>query len=263
MVILQKSRTVGGRTRSTGLKAKLRSSFGVMPIRALRFGFNYALPTLALCATGRKAEFSRVSTKAWESVKPIYAITGGHDGERQFDPMDIYRSMRSAAVTYTALFYAMTAEELTRYLSICNERGILNRRPTEQNIMIYPALMALQGKPKIEVKNSMIMGLYRKPFALMHDFSRDAIRIDMFRQSVSIKSIGDDTLDYVRDQIAAMGTRISAIERFDIRPVDDDEFRRSFLDRAVDLTMNGEVCLAHYMEERMDPSKSYSRIIRL
>jgi hypothetical protein len=220
------------------------------------------MPTIEVCTAKRRADFERFSKRAQEHITPIYALGSDPEKVASEDPMDLYRCMRIAASVYTNIFYAMQKEELLRYISICNERGVFNRKPNEENILVYPAMMAYRGSPKAAVRRAILRGLYKKPFQLMHSFARDAIRIDMFKQSVSIKTIPSETLDYVRDQIALLQERITAIERSNIRPADDEDFKRGFIDSAVDFTMEGDLCLAHYMEERLDNTKSYGRIMR-
>jgi hypothetical protein len=263
MVLLQRLKAAVPRTRSVNTKLKLRSAFNMLPVRALRFAFNFALPEAERCTAKRRSEYGKIAKRVREEIKPIYSLVGSAETGFEYDPVDLYRDIRTASAMYTGMFYAMDRDELVAYLSTCNEKGVLKRRPTEENLLTYPASMALMDKSKIAVKNDIILGLYKKPFVFMHDFSRDAIRIDMFRRSISVKTIQEETLDYVRNQIAALNTRIGEIERHEIRPVDDEEFKKGYIDRVVDLTNSGEVSLAYYMEERLDHTKSYSRIIRI
>jgi hypothetical protein len=258
--LLQRPKPQKMRLRSRETKAKLHRAFTMVPVRALRFAYNYAMPTVEVCTQKRKAEFDKVIRRTKETIKPLQAL--GKDENGYQDPMDVYRQLRAAAALYTNIFYSLEREELIAYLSLCNERGVWNRRPTEENILLYPAAMALKGKPRAQVKKEILVGLYKKPFRLMHDFSRDAIRIDMFKQSISIKSIPEGTLDSIRKGVASLSARIAAIEKFEIRPSDDDQFRMGFIDQIVEMTINSDLCIAHYMEERLDHSKSYDRIMR-
>ena len=245
-----------------GAENKTAHAFNLMPIRALRFAYNYAMPTIEVCTAKRRADFEKFSKQARAHITPIYTLGSDPEKVASEDPMDLYRCMRIAASVYTNIFYSMQKEELLSYISICNERGVFSRRPTEENILVYPAMMAYKGSPKALVRREILRGLYKKPFQLMHAFARDAIRIDMFKQSVSIKTIPEETLDYVRRQIALLQERISAIEKSNIRPTDDEDFKKGFIDSVVELTMEGDICLAHYMEERLDNTRSYGRIMR-
>ena len=125
------------------------------------------------------------------------------------------------------------------------------------------AAQAIRKRPRTEAKNEILLSLYKKPFVFMHNYSNDAMRIDLFRRSISIKSIEEETINCIRDNIAALGKRISGIERFEIKPVDDEEFKMNYINKVVDLSANGGVSVAHYMEERLDRTNSYPRIIRL
>jgi hypothetical protein len=130
-------------------------------------------------------------------------------------------------------------------------------------MLLFPALMAQRGVPKSTAIKKIVSSLYSKPYGFIDRYSREAVKIDLFEQSISVKSIPEHVIAYITEFMQSIRERFGLPDRMEIKPEADFEARNEFISRIVDFSADGSSCLAPYMEERLDNTKSYPRLVRI
>lgn len=248
--------------RARQLKVKISNGLSALPFKAMSLSSKYAVDSVRICAGKRntliEAALARLGSLIVELKKVENALKSGES----VDPLDMYRIIRSWSGSYVALFYALYPDELKNYLKLCDSRGIRHKEGSD-NMLIFPALMAQKGVPKNTAAKRLIASLYGKPFGFMHRCGMDAVKIDMFEQSISIKSIPEHVIAYITGFMHMVRERFGSWGDVDFKPVADYESRNEFVGKIVEFSVDGSSCLAPYMEERLDSTKSYPRLVRI
>ena len=251
-------------SKSRQLKIRLRNNLNLLPVRALVLSSRYAADSIRVCLAKKNPRAEQAIERLNGSLSDLKVIERTLKAGEETDPLDLYRGLRSSSASYVGLFYSLYPEELKKYVKLCETRNIGDKdgKP-EDNMLLFPAILAQRGVPKGTTTKRLAISLYNKPYGFLHRYSMEAIRIDLFEQSISIKNIPDSVVACITGFMQSVRDRIAQQETIELKPAADETAKEEFIGQIVDFSSEGSSCLAPYMEERLDTSKSYPRLIRI
>jgi len=165
------------------------------------------------------------------------------------DPDIHSRSIQSSLRLYVDLFYALSRDERKAYIQQFS--GKSGKIKPERNLLLIPAIMAEFDQPKDDVSKTLYYSLYRMPFKIFYDSSKDALHLALLEQNMAIKSVPYDTIEDFSQSMAGLSARMKAIETGTINPHDDEDMKASFVEKAIDFSAATEINVVDIISERV------------
>ena len=238
---LEKTRSIRPRLRSRGLSLEIRCRANVLPFKSMVYALSHAKLKLYRSRNSNASMYGhRLTSQLRDLSSNIdalrYAATpsAAQLPPEQPSPDDPERNSRlinSSILTYVDLFYTINKEERKSYIESFN-----NQRKTkikkERNLLIIPALMAELNQPKEEVSTHLFNNLYSMPFKVLHESSKSALHIGILEQNMAIKSVPYETVERFSKSMSRLESRIKAIEKGSINPIEDEDIKADFIEKA-------------------------------
>jgi hypothetical protein len=260
---ITKTATRRSASRSRQLKIRLKNNLRLLPVRALVLSSKYAAGSVRSCILKKNPRAEQAMERLNGSISGLKEMERILKEGNEMEPLDLYRGIRSSSALYVALFYSLYPAELERYMKLCASRNVGDKEKPEDSMLLFPAVLAQRGVPRGTATRKLALSLYNKPYGFLHRYSMEAIKIDLFEQSISVKNIPEAVLTYITEFMQSVRERIAAQEKAELRPVADENMTTEFINKIVDFSAEGSSCLAPYMEERLDNTRTYPRLIRI
>ena len=180
----------------------------------------------------------------------------------QLGGQQLYSALKSSIASYVGLFYSLDGYERQSYLLFCDEVGIKGKEKPEDNMLLMPAIMSGTGVSRYSTFRNLLSEVYKKQFSKMCDYTSDGLRIDLFEQKASINEIPATVIRSITSGINEIVLRVRGIERGEINPMVDLQAAEGLINKIVEFSMRGKTCIAYYIEERVDMTRSCHRMIR-
>lgn len=258
---MERTRTARPRVRSRGLALEIRCRANILPLKAILYAIAHAKEKACKPRNSNSTLYvPRLTAQMRElaaSIDSLNACTGQPArlarSEPPTDPDDPDAqsgSIESSIRTYVDLFYTISKAERKSYMETF-EKARWSRISAERNLLLIPALMAELGLQKEEVSKGLFCHLYRMPFKALYDSSKAALHVGNLLNNMAIRSVEYETVDRFSKSMSRLEARIKAIEKGDIRPLEDERLKADFIDRCISFSRITDINVVDVMAQRV------------
>ncbi len=193
----------------------------------------YAISYVRLSAkTKRGSPSGLYRRKLLANLNTLKALAKLLQSSIEVDSTLSYLNTRLAVSNYVNLFYSMSDKERSNYICTASA-NVLHGVKNEKNLLLVPAVMASEGKPKRMVISNIEIALYKKPFQMLYDASSSALQIMRFRQQTAIERFPEAAIADFTRSLAKLDSRIQSMEHGKMTPESDEVLKQSFIQSAM------------------------------
>lgn len=264
MIVLERTKIARPRIKSKGISLEIRCKANILPLKAMLYAIAHARQKACKPRNSNSTLYApRLITHMRILASSIEALnacathpTRLSQSEPVKDPEDPDQQsecIESAVKVYVDLFYSITKEERKEYMESV-KKGRTSKRSnysSYNNLLLIPALTAELNQPKEEIAKGLFYHLYRMPFKVLYDSSKSALHVGNLLNDMAIKSVEYDAVDRFSKSMSRLEARIKAIEKGEIKPLEDEKLKAEFIDRAVSFSGITDINVVDLMAQRV------------
>ncbi|MGC8694358.1 MAG: hypothetical protein ACP5RI_01945 [Candidatus Micrarchaeia archaeon] len=242
------------------LSTAIRNGSNLLSILSLIYSMQHAKKSNFITGTSNSVTRMKMQemTKKIDSLKNVAKKLQNME---EISGEEFYNNLYEGSQTYVNLFYNMDADTISKYIINTEGHTIVNINK-ENNLLILPAIMALNNENKTDVINFISNHLYKVPFKVLYHSTNAALQVELLEQSMGVKSIPIEITNNINNLLNIINDKTKEIEKGNINPSQDEYLKIKFLDSIINVSYNTDMKISEFISEKIMPNKFIERMAR-